>query len=143
MVSIRRCPSLSACVRRVRLVTPGPGGERLLTEYTFVHTPSHDRSRRTFATADLSRNPRAPGPGVRGRRERRDGEPCRRGEAQGGASAPPAVECSRATPFGGWGGARAPPERASAVQASHPAPAGSPRSGARRRRGRASRGGRG
>lgn len=39
---IDRIRALPACVRRVRLVVPDPAGERLLAEYTFVHTPSHD-----------------------------------------------------------------------------------------------------
>jgi hypothetical protein len=40
---IDRIRALPACVRRVRLVAPDAAGERLLAEYTFVHTPSsHD-----------------------------------------------------------------------------------------------------
>jgi len=40
---IDRIRALSACVQRVRLVASAAGGERLLAEYTFVHTPSsHD-----------------------------------------------------------------------------------------------------
>jgi hypothetical protein len=40
---IDRMRALPACVQRLRLVTPGADGERLLGEYTFVHTPSsHD-----------------------------------------------------------------------------------------------------
>lgn len=37
---IDRVRALPACVRRVRLVAPDADGERLLAEYTFVHTPS-------------------------------------------------------------------------------------------------------
>jgi hypothetical protein len=32
--------ALGSCVTRMRLVAPGPGGDRLLGEYTFAHTPS-------------------------------------------------------------------------------------------------------
>ncbi len=40
---IDRIRALPACVRRVKLVAQGAEGERLLAEYTFVHTPSpHD-----------------------------------------------------------------------------------------------------
>ena len=35
-----RLRALPACVERVRLVTPADAGQRLLGEYTFVHTPS-------------------------------------------------------------------------------------------------------
>lgn len=39
---IDRLRALPAGSQRVRLVTPDAGGERVLGEYTFVHTPSHD-----------------------------------------------------------------------------------------------------
>lgn len=39
---IDRLRALPAGVQRVRLVAPEAAGERLLGEYTFVHTPSHD-----------------------------------------------------------------------------------------------------
>jgi hypothetical protein len=32
--------AMGTCVTRLRLVVPGPGGDRLLGEYTFAHTPS-------------------------------------------------------------------------------------------------------
>jgi hypothetical protein len=37
---IDRIRALPACIKRVKLVAPDAHGERLLAEYTFVHTPS-------------------------------------------------------------------------------------------------------
>ncbi len=37
---IDRLRALPACVQRLKLVAPDAGGERLLAEYTFVHTPA-------------------------------------------------------------------------------------------------------
>jgi hypothetical protein len=43
LIVVQSMPALRAmgpCVTRLRLVAPGPGGDRLVGEYTFAHTPS-------------------------------------------------------------------------------------------------------